>query len=145
MRKLIHKLKWKFYQFYQRLFYWLKWRFSTERHNPYRCCDCGSTDVELKVWSKVNEGGRYAGDCEEYEQNYCNNCEANVRIRPTTYMLAEAEQWWVKADFRTMERLTGYRQDDFGPEDGYQDFVDACNNCWDALSIEEKICLWIKY
>lgn len=142
MRKMIHKLKWKVYQFYQRLFYWLEWRYSDERHDPYRCCDCGSTDVEIKIWSKVNEGGRPNGDCEEYECSFCNNCDGNVRIRPTSYLLAGAEQWWEGTDFRTMEYLTGYRQGDFDPEDGCQDFVDACNSWWNALSTEEKIRLW---
>lgn len=142
MRKMIHKLKWKVYQFYQRLFYWLEWRYSDERHDPYRCCDCGSTDVEIKIWSKVNEGGRPNGDCEEYECSFCNNCDGNVRIRPTSYLLAGVEQWWEGTDFRTMEYLTGYRQGDFDPEDGCQDFVDACNSWWNALSTEEKIRLW---
>lgn len=139
---MIHKLKWKVYQFYQRLFYWLEWRYSDERHDPYRCCDCGSTDVEIKIWSKVNEGGRPNGDCEEYECSFCNNCDGNVRIRPTSYLLAGVEQWWEGTDFRTMEYLTGYRQGDFDPEDGCQDFVDACNSWWNALSTEEKIRLW---
>lgn len=143
MKKLIHKLKWKFRQLYQHLFYWLEWYYSDERHDPYRCCDCGSTDVEIKIWSKINEGGRPDGDCEEYEHSYCNACEENVRVRPTSYMLAEAEQWWGNSDFPTMERLTGYRQDDFDPEDGYQDFVDACNNWWKAMSDEEKIEVWL--
>lgn len=142
MKKLIHKLKWKFHQSYQHLFYWLEWRYSDERHDPYRCCDCGSTNVEIKIWSKVNEGGRPNGDCEEYECSFCNNCNENVRIRPTSYLLAEAEQWWGGTGFRTMEYLTGYRQGDFDPQDGYQDFVDACNSWWDALSTEEKIRLW---
>lgn len=142
MRKLIHKLKWKFHQSYQHLFYWLEWCYSDERHDPYRCCDCGSTDVEIKIWSKVNEGGRPNGDCEEYECCFCNNCDGNVRIRPTSYLLAEAEQWWGGTDFRTMEYLTGCRQGDFDSEDGCQDFVDACNSWWNALSTEEKIRLW---
>ena len=143
MRKMIHKLSWKFYQLYQRLFYWLEWRYSDERHDPYRCCDCGSTDVEIKIWSKVNKGGRPNGDCEEYDSSFCNKCDKNVRVRPTSYMLAEAEQWWGEIDFRMMEYLTGYRQVDFDPEDGFQDFVDACNSWWNELSTEEKICLWI--
>lgn len=141
--KLADKFGWKFRQLYQRLFYWLEWRYSDERHDPYRCCDCGSTDVEIKIWSKLNEGGRPDGDCEEYERSYCNNCEENIRVRPTSYMLTDAQQWWGESDFRTMERLTGYRQGDFDPEDGYQDFVDACNNWWNALSTEEKIYLWL--
>lgn len=141
--KLINKLKWKFRQLYQRLFYWLEWRLSDERHDPYRCTLCGSTKVEIKVWSKINEGGRYGGDCEEFDHSYCGDCDDLVRVRPTSYMLSEAIQWWKVSDFKQMERTTGYRQDDFSPEEGYQEFVDACNKWWDALSTEEKICLWL--
>lgn len=48
------------------------------------------------------------------------------------------EAWWGDTDFPTMESVTGYRQDDFSPEDGYQDFVDACNEWWKAKSYDEK-------
>lgn len=141
--KLIDKFGWKFRQLYQHLFYWLEWRYSDERHDPYRCCDCGSTDVEIKIWSKINEGGRPDGDCEEYERSHCNACEENVRIRPTSYMLAEAQRWWNTSDSRIMEHLTGHRQGDFDSKGGSQNFVNACNNWWNALSTEEKIRLWL--
>lgn len=94
--KWIKKLASCFCKQYQRLFYWLEWYFSDERINPYRCTTCGSTDVELKVWSKVNEGGRYSGDCEEFECSYCNHCQEHIRIRPTTDLLDDAEKWWDK-------------------------------------------------
>lgn len=144
MKKIKWKFLWRFRQLYQRLFYWLEWRLSDERHDPYRCTLCGSTKVEIKVWSKVNEGGRYGGDCEEYDRSYCNDCEKNVRVRPTSFMLPNAQRWWCQSDFQQMERITGYRQDDFSPEDGYQAFVDACDKWWEILSTEEKICLWLK-
>lgn len=32
----------------------------------------------------------------------------------------------------------GYRQDDFSPNDGYQDFVDACDEWWNNLNFNEK-------
>jgi hypothetical protein len=51
-------------------------------------------------------------------------------------------KWWYSVDFREMERITGYRQFDFDPEDGYQAFVDACDNYWEALSRKEKIEIW---
>ena len=41
-----------------------------------------------------------------------------------------------------MERITGFHQSDFDPEDGFQDFVDACNAFWHALPDEQKINLW---
>ena len=57
-------------------------------------------------------------------------------------VLAEAGQWWRAADFREMATVTGLRQYEFNPDDGYQDFVDACNNYWKNLSREEKIKIW---
>lgn len=46
--------------------------------------------------------------------------------------------WWNNTPFWLMENITGYRQDDFSQEDGYQDFVDACDDWWMALSDEDK-------
>jgi len=51
-------------------------------------------------------------------------------------------KWWDEADFKTMERITHYRQLDFCSEDGSQDFVDACNNYWSTLSLEDRISIW---
>jgi len=47
-------------------------------------------------------------------------------------------KWWKSTDFREMEKISGFRQINFSPEDGYQDFVDACDNWWESLSKEEK-------
>ena len=48
------------------------------------------------------------------------------------------EAWWGETDFREMERITGFCQDDFSPEDGYQDFVDACSEWWEKMTYDEK-------
>ena len=50
----------------------------------------------------------------------------------------ELKEWWGKTDFREMEKVTRFMQIDFNPEDGYQDFVDACDNWWEGLSKEDK-------
>lgn len=52
------------------------------------------------------------------------------------------EEWWGEQGFREMERITGFRQSDFDPEDGYQDFVDACDKWWDSLSYNDKISIY---
>ena len=54
-------------------------------------------------------------------------------------VLAEAGQWWRAAGFEKMARITGLRQYEFNPEDGYQEFVDACDSFWKNLTREEKI------
>ena len=44
-----------------------------------------------------------------------------------------------------MERITGLRQSDYDPGDGYQAFVDACEAWWNGQSEEEQIRLWKEY
>ncbi|MDR1172863.1 MAG: hypothetical protein LBL24_10445 [Bacteroidales bacterium] len=55
------------------------------------------------------------------------------------------EQWWEGTDFWQMEWITGVRHADFDPDGEYLEFVDACDNCWEQLSAEEKIEVWEKY
>ena len=54
------------------------------------------------------------------------------------------ESWWSQTDFPTMERITGFRQSDFDPEDGYDDFVVACHDWWDALTAQQKVAIWLE-
>jgi len=86
--------------------------------------------VEIKVWCKVNEGGRYSGDCEEYDRSYCTACDNHVRIRPTSMLLAKAEEWWDRMAAEKKRRAADYA--------GFPD------KFWHGLSEEEKIKLWIK-
>ena len=53
-----------------------------------------------------------------------------------------AEKWWGETDFKQMGLITGFRQYEFNPEDGYQEFVDACNNKWKKFDKEKKIRIW---
>jgi hypothetical protein len=63
-----------------------------------------------------------------------------------TYLfLPVANNWWNDTDFIQMEKITGFRQIDFDPEDGFQSFVDACDTYWDQLDDNEKLILWEKY
>jgi hypothetical protein len=57
----------------------------------------------------------------------------------TNTVIAGANQWWNETDFQEMQRITGFRQTDFDPEDRYQAFVDACDTYWNQLNDEEKI------
>lgn len=56
---------------------------------------------------------------------------------------AIVNEWWGNCDFNTMEYITGYCQDNFSPEYGYQDFVDACDAWWNNLSFEDKRNIYI--
>ena len=57
-------------------------------------------------------------------------------------LIAQVKQWWRETDFQEMALVTGVRQHEFSPEDGYQEFVDACNERWGQLSSAEKIEIW---
>jgi hypothetical protein len=52
------------------------------------------------------------------------------------------DRWWYSADFIVMQKITQFRQFDFNAEEGYQEFVDACDNYWEKLSIEERKAIW---
>lgn len=55
------------------------------------------------------------------------------------------QEWWDSLPFKAMTRITGYEPTDFNPEEGYQDFVDACDDYWEHLTDEEKINLYNEY
>jgi hypothetical protein len=54
-------------------------------------------------------------------------------------------KWWCNTDFTEMEKITGFRQLDFNPEDGYQDFVDVCDNWWEKSTSEFKLDIFYKW
>lgn len=54
------------------------------------------------------------------------------------------EMWWGELGFEDMERVSGFRQDDYSAEDGYQEFVDACNEWWDDLDENERISVYLE-
>jgi len=56
----------------------------------------------------------------------------------TNMTSVDTDIWWNATDFSQMELITGLRQTDFASDDGYQDFVDACNTFWNQLDEEEK-------
>lgn len=58
--------------------------------------------------------------------------------------LDDADEWFCEADFDTMERISGYRRDDYSEEDGYQDFVDAVEEWWNGLDDRKKVEIYCK-
>lgn len=59
-------------------------------------------------------------------------------VKPLTL----AERWWGQTPFRTMEQVTGLREEDFPGDDDSQAFVDACDAWWNSQTDEEKIDIW---
>lgn len=109
--------------------------------DPWRCEECGSLAVQAHVWIDSNTKEVVLG-AQNRDEHYCTDCDANTYQIRQSKLMRNIDKWWHDRDFRQMERLTGFRQEDFDPENGYQAFVDACNNRWNALSTEEKIRLW---
>lgn len=111
--------------------------------NPWRCGKCGSTAVQERVWRDVNtEKIADAGNCDRADY-YCNNCEGHNRLERESELLRRAADWWGETDFREMERVTRYRQLDFDPDEGWQAFVDACNEWWNGKTTDEKISIYL--
>jgi hypothetical protein len=50
----------------------------------------------------------------------------------------ELNGWFNSLDFITMEKMTRLKQCNFSDEDGYQNFVDACENWWNSINLQEK-------
>jgi hypothetical protein len=51
----------------------------------------------------------------------------------------DLNEWWQNAGFDTMKSVTGFSFHEFDPDDGYQDYIDYCNNIWNNLTEEEKL------
>lgn len=47
----------------------------------YTCSECGSEDVEMRLWVRPNDGDKLAGnDCPESEDCWCNECQAHYSL-----------------------------------------------------------------
>ena len=110
--------------------------------DPLRCTKCGSDRIQLKAWVKpnlCNDVVEYCGHYDEEEDNWCDNCMNNVTIKPESELIDETQEWFGSLEFKWLERVTGFRQFDFSPKEGFQKFVDACHQWWDKHCIEEKV------
>lgn len=52
------------------------------------------------------------------------------------------DSWFGHLDFKEMERITGFGQEDFPSDEGYQEFVDACENWWDRHTRPQKLAMY---
>jgi hypothetical protein len=43
-----------------------------------------------------------------------------------------------------MEKITGYACYEFSPDDGYQDYIDTCDEIWNNLTYGEKLSAYNK-
>lgn len=84
-------------------------------------------------------------DYDSVEEWFDNYLFGNLTEDDWDWLREDYEEWkcdrWFfgEADFETMEKITGFKQADYSPEDGYQDFVDACENWWAEKDFVEKM------
>lgn len=135
---LLDKLKWKFRRQYQRLYNWLEWRFSDERHNPWRCEECGSLAVQEHIWVDANtrEEGTLAYNREE---NYCTDCNAHTYHIRENELLKNIRTWFDTASIHCLEKVSGLSAADFDDE---VSFRKACSAFWEGLTTNDKIKIW---
>lgn len=49
------------------------------------------------------------------------------------------EDWWNSTEFWQMENITNLRMENFGEDEFFQDFVDACDEWWSKRDWEDKL------
>ncbi len=56
--------------------------------------------------------------------------------------LAQLNEWWGNCGFDEMADILGYKFYEFSPEDGYQEYVDFCDNWWNSLTYNQKLSVY---
>ena len=108
----------------------------------YRCDECGSTHVQIQAWVKPNNNFEYAGDCEDLDNSWCEQCEQNVSVTLYNSYVEPADDWWNdQASGEDREVVSGLNEEDFNSEEKYNE---ACNAIWGQKSDEEKVEIWIQ-
>lgn len=111
---------------------------------PYRCTNCGSTDVQRKVWARPNNGNEYVddvGECETHEDDcWCDYCEGHHVIKPHGEFMKNINYWFFhELQPDDPEVITGLCECDYPSAEAYDVAVAAY---WNALSDEQKIYCW---
>jgi hypothetical protein len=57
----------------------------------------------------------------------------------------DCDSWFNDLEFKELEKVTGHKQDNFSPDDGYQDFIDACEKWWNSQSVQDKRAIYNYY
>ncbi len=66
----------------------------------------------------------------------------NTTMKPISN--EQLNEWWNNCSFDEMKEITGYASYEFSDEDGYQDYIDACDEIWNNLTYGEKISAYNK-
>lgn len=66
----------------------------------------------------------------------------NTTMKPISN--EQLNEWWNNCSFDEMKEITGYASYEFSDEDGYQDYIDACDEIWNNLTYGEKLSAYNK-
>ena len=111
---------------------------------PYRCTNCGSTEVQRAAWVRPNRGHEYVddvGDDETHENDcWCEECVEHHVIKPHREFMADIDYWFFnELQPDDPEVITGLCACDYPSAEAYDAAVAAY---WNALSDEQKIDCW---
>lgn len=108
------------------------------------CEKCGSIHIEVQAWINANTD-EFISDVENgNDGQWCNECENHTGFCSLDKFKQKMQHWWESADDKTLERMTGLKKTDYLPENGLQEFVDACNAWWNFLDYEDKRTIYKK-
>lgn len=110
-----------------------------KEEDPWCCVECGSLEVEQKVWIDPNtekmtaQDGVDSGDC------WCNDCQEHTSQTQESNLLSRIEEWWTYADYETRVDVTGLFDDMFA---SLNEHDKAMKEHWVNLTKEEKMAIW---
>lgn len=119
-------------------------RFEQEEITPYRRTNCGSTDVQRKVWARPNNYNEYVddvGECETHEDDcWCDHCEGHHVVKLHHEFMEDIDHWFLnELQPDDPEAITGLYECDFPSAEAYDV---AVATYWNSLSDEQKINCW---
>lgn len=111
-----------------------------EKKNPWRCEECGSLNVEQKVWVDSNSDEPAAQDSCDRNELWCSDCEEHTGQIQENVLLDIINDWFENhLEPDDPEVISGLDPDDYATGEEYDA---ACLEFWSALTNEEKISIW---
>lgn len=108
--------------------------------DPYRCEECGLLQVQELAWVDTNTQIVQGIFPVEEQDRYCKYCEDHTHQLKESELLDDIQNWWEQLDSDTIEVITNLEYESFITEpDSDKAFIVACNEYWNALSVEQKI------
>ena len=111
--------------------------------NPWRCTECGSSDVQELSWVDRNTGKFKSIGSNEEKDRWCEYCEAHTLQVTESELMEDINYWWKQLDVDKTEIVTNIDSDSYSshknPEKAHEKGIDRY---WNNLSTEQKISIW---